>query len=127
MKSLELNEDNILLFAIKNYDNPECRGMSEFEEDFNRCVYLKRLFRRYHKTGELKERLILNHLITFYNVFGVNAATKLLFYKIEPELHYILKTFLVYLNYIPMEVKTSDMYILNIDMDDRIIEVLRKI
>lgn len=127
MKSLELNEDNILFFAIKNYDNPECRGMNEFEEDFSRCVYLKRLFRRYHKTGELKERLILNHLITFYNVFGVSAATKMLFYKIEPELHYILKTFLVYLNYIPLEVPTSDMYILNIDMDDNVIKVLRKI
>jgi len=127
MKSLELNEDNILLFAIKNYDNPECRGMSEFEEDFNRCVYLKRLFRRYHKTGELKERLILNHLITFYNVFGVNAATKLLLYKIEPELHYILKTFLVYLNYVPEEMNSNDDYIVRIKMDEVIIETLRKI
>jgi len=127
MKSLELNEDNILLFAIKNYDNPECRGMSEFEEDFNRCVYLKRLFRRYHKTGELKERLILNHLITFYNVFGVNAATKLLLYKIEPELHYILKTFLVYLNYVSEELKQKEVYMLTVEMDENIIQILRKL
>lgn len=127
MKSLELNEDNILFFAIKNYDNPECRGMNEFEEDFNRCVYLKRLFRRYHKTGELKERLILNHLITFYNVFGVSAATKMLFYKIEPELHYILKTFLVYLNYVPEEMNRKDDYMVRVKMDDIIIQVLRKI
>ena len=115
------------MFAMKNYDNPECKSMVEFEEDFNRCVYLKRLFRKYHKTGELKERLILNHLITFYNVFGINAATKILFYKIEPELHHILKTFLVYLNYVPNEVGREEMYILNTNMDDGIISVLRSL
>jgi len=124
---VELNEENFLLYAIKNYDNPECKSMTEFEEDLNRFVYLKRLFRKYHKTGELKERLILNHIITFYNVFGVHAATKILFYKIETELHYILKTFLVYLNYIPNEVPKNEMYILNVDMDENIIKILRKL
>jgi hypothetical protein len=124
---VELNEENFLLYAIKNYDNPECKSMTEFEEDLNRFVYLKRLFRKYHKTGELKERLILNHIITFYNVFGVHAATKILFYKIEPELHYILKTFLVYLNYIPNEFPKSEMYILNVDMDESIIKTLRNL
>lgn len=124
---VELNEENFLLYAIKNYDNPECKSMAEFEEDLNRFVYLKRLFRKYHKTGELKERLILNHLITFYNVFGVQAATKILFYKIENELHYILKTFLVYLNYIPLEVPKNEIYMLNVDMDERIIKILRNL
>jgi hypothetical protein len=124
---VELNEENFLLYAIKNYDNPECRSMTEFEEDLNRFVYLKRLFRKYHKTGELKERLILNHIITFYNVFGVHAATKILFYKIESELHYILKTFLVYLNYIPNEVPKNEMYILSVDMDEKIIKILRNL
>lgn len=124
---VELNEENFLLYAIKNYDNPECKSMAEFEEDLNRFVYLKRLFRKYHKTGELKERLILNHLITFYNVFGVQAATKILFYKIEPELHYILKTFLVYLNYVPHEVSKENIRILEIDMDNRIIKTLRSL
>lgn len=124
---VELNEENFLLYAIKNYDNPECKSMAEFEEDLNRFVYLKRLFRKYHKTGELKERLILNHLITFYNVFGVQAATKILFYKIEHELHYILKTFLVYLNYLPLEVPKNETYMLNIDMDERIIKILRNL
>lgn len=127
MKSFELNDENFLLYAMKNYDNPECRNTMEFEEDLNRFVYLKRLFRRYHKTGELKERLILNHLITFYNVFGVQAATKMLFYKIEPELHYILKTFLVYLNYVPSEVGKDQMFIMRTGMDDNIIKVLRRI
>lgn len=122
---VELNEENFLLYAIKNYDNPECKSMTEFEEDLNRFVYLKRLFRKYHKTGELKERLILNHLITFYNVFGVQAATKILFYRIESELHYILKTFLVYLNYIPEEYTQEEAIFLKIPLDDQIIQSLR--
>lgn len=122
---VELNEENFLIYAIKNYDNPECKSMAEFEEDLSRFVYLKRLFRKYHKTGELKERLILNHLITFYNVFGVQAATRILFYKIEPELHYILKTFLVYLNYIPEEYSQEEVNFLEISMDDNIIKLLR--
>lgn len=127
MNFFELNDDNILIFAIKNYDNPECKSMMEFEEDMNRCVYLKRLFRKYHKTGELKERLILNHLITFYNVFGIQAATKILFHKIDSELHYILKTFLIYLNYIPTELSKNDIYIVNVPMDENIIRTLRKL
>ena len=93
MNFFELNDDNILIFAIKDYDNPDCKSMTEFEEDMSRCVYLKRLFRKYHKTGELKERLILNHLITFYNVFGVQAATKILFYKKNSIIFKFLKRF----------------------------------
>jgi len=124
---VELNEENFLIYAIKNYDNPECKSMAEFEEDLSRFVYLKRLFRKYHKTGELKERLILNHLITFYNVFGVQAATRILFYKIEPELHYILKTFLVYLNYVPLEASKENMKIIEVGMDDNIVNLLRNL
>jgi len=124
---VELNEENFLIYAIKNYDNPECKSMAEFEEDLSRFVYLKRLFRKYHKTGELKERLILNHLITFYNVFGVQAATRILFYKIEPELHYILKTFLVYLNYVPLEASKENMKIIEVGMDDKIVNLLRNL
>jgi hypothetical protein len=124
---VELNEENFLIYAIKNYDNPECKSMTEFEEDLSRFVYLKRLFRKYHKTGELKERLILNHLITFYNVFGVQAATRILFYKIEPELHYILKTFLVYLNYVPLEASKENMKIIEVGMDDKIVNLLRNL
>jgi hypothetical protein len=124
---VELNEENFLIYAIKNYDNPECKSMTEFEEDLSRFVYLKRLFRKYHKTGELKERLILNHLITFYNVFGVQAATRILFYKIEPELHYILKTFLVYLNYVPLDASKENMKIIEVGMDQKIINLLRNL
>lgn len=126
---VSLNEKNFLIYAIKNYDNPECMGLNEFKEDLNRIVYLKRLFRRYHNKKELKEKLILTHLITFYNVFGVEAATKILLYKIEKNLYYILKTFLIYLNYVSLQ-KIS--YNENKDfvaalMDPKIITILRNI
>jgi hypothetical protein len=127
MEKMELNEENFLLYAIRNYDNPECTGMKEFEEDLGRCIYIKRLFRRYHKKNELKERLILGHLITFFNVFGVEGATKILLYKLEPELYYILKTFMVFLNYFPKNFVNVDERLLRVDMDDHIIEILRKI
>ena len=82
MKFDELNQDNWTIFAIKNYDNPQSVTYSDFEEDIKKFKYIKRLFRRYETTGELKTHLILNHIILLYNVFG-DAATPLLFYKIE--------------------------------------------
>ena len=95
-----LCDDNFLIFAMKAYDKPHCI-MSEFEEDMKRIKYIKRLIRRYRVTGELKERLILNHLIILGNVFGVEAAVKMLFYKLDREDYDILKTFLLFLNYMP--------------------------
>ena len=80
----DLDNENFLIYAIKSYDKPNC-VMSEFKEDVKRFNYLKRLFRRYRKTGELKERLILNHLVVIYNVFGIDAATKLLFLRMSVE------------------------------------------
>ena len=68
----DLNEDNFTLFAIRYYDNPQCTSTEEFYEDIRRFRYLKRLLKRYVKTGELRERLILNHLIVLSNLFGVN-------------------------------------------------------
>src|SRR5210317_1434535 len=99
---IEFNEDNFLIFAIKKYNNPECSGMEDLEADLKRFKYLKRLFRRYESSGVLSERLILNHLIVLYNVFG-NSATHLLFYKVEEKYWAILKSFLVYLNRMPLE------------------------
>ena len=78
----QLNDDNFLIFAIKNYRNSSCTGMAELEDDIKRFKYLKRLFNRYEKTGEPNERLILNHLTLLYNVFG-NATTEMLFFKLE--------------------------------------------
>ena len=97
----ELNEENFILFASKHYNNPRCLDVEEFYEDLARIKYLKRLLRRYQQTGIVQERLILNHIIVIYNVFGISAANKMLFYKIEPEHWPALKTFLVYLNYLP--------------------------
>ena len=96
----ELNEENFTLFAIRFYDNPQCTSTEEFYEDIRRFRYLKRLLKRYTKTGELRERLILNHLIVLSNLFGVENSIKMLEFKIEPEFWSVLKTCLLYLNYI---------------------------
>lgn len=113
---------------MKNYDNPS-GGVEEFEEDMARMVYLKRLFRKYHNSGILRERLVLNHIITFYNVFGVEVATRLLFFRIESELHYILKTFLIFLNYLPEGNPKFNVgfNMVDIQLDNNIIKILRKI
>ena len=95
-----LHDDNFLIFAMKAYDKPNVI-LSEFEEDLNRIKYVKRLIKRYRLTGDLKERLILNHIIILANVFGVEATVRMLFFKIDEEDHSILKTFLLYLNYMP--------------------------
>lgn len=97
----KLTNDNIVMFAIKHYDNPQCEGESEFHDDMKRFKYIKRLLRKYNESGELKERLILNHMIVVYNVFGAEAGSTLLLFKIEPELWNVLKTFMVFLNMLP--------------------------
>ena len=117
----ELNEENFVLFASRNYNNPQCTSIEEFNDDLLRFKYLKRLFKRYTKDGDLQERLILNHLIVLYNVFGISAANKMMFYKMEDEYWPIIKTFLVYLNYI----KEKDL--VEIPLDERIIDTLRKL
>lgn len=96
----DLNDDNFLIFAMKAYDSPNCI-MSEFEEDLKRIKYIKRLIKRYKTTGELKERLILNHLIVLSNVFGTKNSVRMLFYKTDEEDYDILKTFLLFLDYMP--------------------------
>lgn len=122
MKSFEeLNNKNFLLFAAKNYQNSQCMTQEEFEDDLQRFKYLKRLFNRYEVTGELSERLILNHLVVLYNVFGIKAANHMMFYKIEDKNWPILKTFLVYLNYLPEE-----QYV-EVPLDEKVVEALRKI
>jgi hypothetical protein len=97
MRFNQLNDDNYIMFAIKHYDNPQCVTRDDFFEDLKRFKYIKRLFKRYLKTGQLKTHLLLNHFIILYNVFG-EAATPLLFFKMEKVYWSILKTFLVYLD-----------------------------
>jgi hypothetical protein len=117
----ELNEENFVLFASRNYNNPQCTSIDEFNDDLLRFKYLKRLFKRYIKDGDLQERLILNHLVVLYNVFGITAANKMMFYKMEDEYWPILKTFLVYLNYI----KESEL--VEIPLNEHIVKTLREL
>ena len=97
----KLTLDNIVMFAMKHYDNPSCVDKKEFLDDMKRFKYLKRLFRKYDTSKVLKIRLILNHIIVLANVFGVDASSTLLFFKLDKKHWPMLKTFLVYLNYMP--------------------------
>ena len=125
----DLNNDNVMLYAAKAYDRPNCI-MSEFKEDMKRFNYLKRLFQRYRKLGELRERLIINHLVVLYNVFGPEVTTRLLFYKLNKEDYSALKTYLLFLNYMPNVVrgiKGQDIQSSNISVDMSIANILRTI
>ncbi len=123
MMTFELDDDNLLNYAMRNYDNPHCKSVEEFQDDLNRTKYIKRLFRKYKTTGELRERLILNHLIIFYNVFGIEAASSILFYKIEEEFHMLLKTFMVYLEVFP----ENDLEKIKIPLDVKVVNILRNL
>tara|TARA_B100000123_G_scaffold172780_1_gene128181 strand:+ start:103 stop:465 length:363 start_codon:yes stop_codon:yes gene_type:complete len=120
MKFDELNEDTYILFAIKHYENPHCVTREDFDEDLKRFKYLKRLLKRYVRGGQLRIHLIINHLIILYNVFG-EAATPLLFYKLEREYWCILKTILLYLNKYPIGMLP------NLEVDEDIQEELNQI
>ena len=117
----KITPNNVLMYAIKNYDNPHCEGEKEFEDDLKRFKYIKRLLRKYYDTGILKERLLLNHIIGLNNVFGADACATLLLYKIQPEYWPTLKSFLLYLNIIREdELKETD-------KDEFVFKILRKL
>lgn len=120
-----LNDSNFIMYAMKNYENPTCTGMDEFYEDLNRIKYIKRLFRKYQKSNILRERLILNHLIILGNVFGPVVCSRILFFKTESDLHSYLKTFLVYLNYLPKQLEGIELD--NIPLDTKIVDILRSL
>jgi hypothetical protein len=128
--AVNLTEKNLVMYAMKHYDNPQCVDVCEFYDDLKRINYIKRLFVRYQDSGEIKERLVLNHLIILYNVFPPDIATNILFFKIDSDHWSQLKTFLNYLNYMPekltflngCDVMTSD-----IPLDMNIVNILRKI
>ena len=100
-----LTDKNITSYMIMSYENSQCVDMEEFEDDMKRVKYIKRQINRYLSGGELKERLLLNHIISFYNVFGTEAATRVLFFKVDESDYSVLKTFLTYLNVMPEAVK----------------------
>ena len=110
----ELTEDNFLLFAIKNYENPQAVTKEDFDKDLNHFKYIKRLLKRYKNTGQLKTHLLLNHFIILYNIFG-EATTPMLFFKIERELWSAMKSFIVFLGRFP-EYPHSDIHDIQVDM-----------
>jgi len=117
----ELTEENLFLYAAKNYYNPKYIDAESFEEDLKRFKYIKRLCNRYIESDKLSERLLLNHLIVVFNVFGVEAAKKILNLKLDNEHWPIVKPFLLYLNYIK-----NNEYV-DVSMDQYVVSALRKI
>ena len=116
-----INSSNVVMYAIRHYNIPQCEGEKEFEDDMKRFKYIKRLLRKYHDTGILKERLLLNHLIVLHNVFGTTACVTLLLYKIQKEYWSVLKSFLIFLNSITEEELS------NIEDNQDVLDILRKI
>jgi len=126
MRFNELTNENYLMYALLHYDNPHCVDIKEYFEDVRKLKYIKRLFNRYKEDGVMKERLILNHLISFYNVFENVAATRLLFFRVGEEYYSLLKTFLVFLNKMPDKIN-ENLYSSDIQLDDKIIKILRNL
>ena len=116
-----INADNVVMYAIRHYNNPQSEGEKEFEDDLKRFKYIKRLLRKYHDTGILKERLLLNHLIVLHNLFGTTACVTLLLYKIQEEYWPVLKAFLIFLNSIREE------ELEHIQENKEVLEILRKV
>ena len=126
----DLNEDNYIMFATKYYDNPQCTTVEEFNDDLNKIKYVKRLFNRFLETGELRINLIMNHLIVIYNVFETEAATRMLFFRVEKKFYSILKPFLLFMERLPEVVKGihgNDIHTNEIPLNETTIKELRKI
>ena len=117
----ELNDKNLFLYAAKHYRTNKLADADEFNEDLKRFKYIKRLLNRYLETDELPERLILNHLIVVFNVFGIEAALNILEFKLDDSHWPVIKPFLIFLNYIKNDQYTG------ITMDPDVVNVLRKI
>ena len=122
-----LNDKNFLLYAMRHYDNSQCNGIEEFNEDLAIPIHLKKLFTRYHVNGVLKDRLITNHIISFFNVMEPIAAANILFFKIEDYHHSYLKAFLMFLNRCPSSMILDDnlIHINNIPTDIALLNRLR--
>ena len=123
MKFDELNEDNYILFAIKHYDNPQAVTRDDFFDDLSRFKYIKKLLRKYLKSGDLKVDLLINHFIIIFNVFN-DAAVPLLFFKLERELWSSIKTFLYFLNRVPEYPKS---FLDDIPLDQKCLDILKSI
>ena len=124
-----LNENNVLLYAAKCYDKPNCI-QSEFDEDYKKFRYIKRLLNRYRLNGNVKENLLLNHLILTQNVFGIEASTRILFFRIDKRDWAALKTLLIFTSAMPKIVRGirgQDIVSSDISLDSNLVEILRKL
>ena len=117
----KINANNVVMYAIHHYNNPQCEGEKEFQDDMKRFKYIKRLLRKYHETGVLKDRLILNHLTVLNNVFGATACTTLLVFKIQEEYWPALKSFLIFLNTI------TDHELTHVKKDNTVLDTLKEL
>jgi hypothetical protein len=130
MKFDDLNEGTFLMYSMKEYNNIQCVDIEEYYDDLKKIKYIKRLFNIYKNDGQLKERLILNHLITWYNIFPIQSGTRILFYKIEEHFWPMLKTFLIFLERMPDTIESirgKTILSTDIKLDDGIITRLRTI
>ena len=116
-----IKAENVMMFAIKHYDNPQCEGEKEFHDDMKRFKYIKRLLRKHKDSGILKERLLLNHIIVLTNLFGPEACVTLILFKIQREYWETLKSFLLYLNIIRVDELPE------VIANQEVLEVLRKL
>jgi hypothetical protein len=124
-----LTEKNFIVYAAKYYENINCSDTKEFFEDLERIIYIKKIFNKYKKTGEIQHRLILNHLIVLYNVFNKDGLNRILFLRLD-KYHSILKPFLIFLNTLPevvLNINNNNIYTNDIIMDEGIIKILRQI
>ena len=117
----KITSDNVNMFAIKYYDNPQCEGEKEFYDDMKKFKYIKRLLRKYNDSGVLRERLVLNHIIVLNNLFGPEACVTLLLFKTQREYWDTLKSFLLYLNIIRED------ELKEVQENKEVLEVLRKL
>ena len=117
----KITRANVNMFAIRHYDNPHCESEDEFHDDMKRFKYIKRLLRKYHESGILKERLLLNHIIVLNNLFGPDACVTLLLFKIQSEYWRTLKTFLIYLSLLQEGEMPS------VEVDEKVLDALRKL
>lgn len=121
-----ITDKNFIQYCMNHYDNPQCQTVHEFEEDLNRIMYLQKLFNRYVENNELRERLILNHLIVLFNIFN-NYTINILFFKIDKKYWNILVTFLIYLNRMPDALPQYGIVTSDFTLDDVVITTLRNI
>lgn len=122
-----LTKDNFMLYAMGNYTNPDCMGMAEFNEDLSKIKYVKRLLKKYRRSGRIRPILLLNHLVIMGNVFGQHATARMLFHKLDGEIHPALKTVLMYLNYIDERMIFDGVAVGDVPLDMKLAEELKRL